>query len=78
MLVLTRKSGEEITIGDEVVVSVVEIKGSQVRLGIKAPKGISVHRSEIYERIQRENLLAAHVEAADFVAAEELWRPQKR
>jgi carbon storage regulator len=78
MLVLTRKSGEKITIGDDVVVNIVEIKGSQVRLGIEAPKGISVHRSEIYERIQRENLLAARVEAADFAAAEEeLWRPQK-
>ena len=75
MLVLTRKFGEKITIGDNVVVSIVEIKGSQVKLGIEAPKGISVHRSEIYERIQQENLLAASVEAADFAAAEELWRP---
>ncbi len=77
MLVLTRKSGEKITIGDEVVVSVLEIRGSQVRLGIKAPKGVAVHRSEIYERIQEENLLAAGVEAADFMAAEELWKPQE-
>ena len=77
MLVLTRKSGEKITIGDEVVVSVLEVRGSQVRLGIEAPKGIAVHRSEIYERIQEENLLAAGVEPADFMAAEKLWRPQK-
>jgi carbon storage regulator len=77
MLVLTRKSDERITIGDDVVVSVLEIKGSQVKLGIDAPKGIAVHRSEIYERIQNENLLAANVAAADFVEAEKLWKPRK-
>ena len=78
MLVLTRKSGEKITIGDEVVVNILEIRGSQVRLGIEAPKGVAVHRSEIYERIQEENLLAAGVEAADFQAAEKLCRPQEK
>lgn len=77
MLVLTRKSDEKITIGDDIVVSVLEIKGSQVKLGIEAPKGIAVHRSEIYERIQAENLLAASVVAADFVEAEKLWKPRK-
>lgn len=77
MLVLTRKSGEKITIGDDIIVKVLEIKGSQVKVGIEAPKGIAVHRSEIYERIQQENLLAAGVEATDFVTAEKLWRPQK-
>lgn len=75
MLVLTRKSDEKITIGDDVIVSVLEIKGSQVKLGIEAPKGISVHRSEIYDRIQDENLLAAKVVATDFVEAEKLWHP---
>jgi carbon storage regulator len=77
MLVLTRKSDEKINIGDDVVVSVLEIKGSQVKLGIEAPKGIAVHRSEIYERIQDENLLAASVVAADLVEAEKLWIPRK-
>jgi carbon storage regulator len=77
MLVLTRKSDEKITIGDDIVVSVLEIKGSQVKLGIEAPKGIAVHRSEIYERIQDENLLAASVVAADLVEAEKLWIPRK-
>ena len=77
MLVLTRKSDEKITIGDDIIVSVLEIKGSQVKLGIEAPKGIAVHRSEIYERIQDENLLAANVGAADFVEAEKLWKPRK-
>jgi carbon storage regulator len=77
MLVLTRKSDEKITIGDDVVVSVLEIKGSQVKLGIEAPKGVAVHRREIYERIQDENMLAAGVMAADFAEAEKLWIPRK-
>jgi len=77
MLVLTRKSGEKITIGDDVVVKVLEIRGSQVKIGIEAPRGVAVHRSEIYDRIQEENLLAAGVEATDFEAAEELWTPRK-
>ena len=77
MLVLTRKSDEKITIGDDIVVSVLEIRGSQVKLGIEAPKGVAVHRSEIYEKIQDENLLAADVIAADFVEAEKLWVPRK-
>jgi carbon storage regulator len=72
MLILTRKSGENITIGDDVVVSVLEIRGTQVRLGVKAPKEIAVHRGEIYDRIQQENLLAARVETDDFALAAEL------
>ncbi|RLB95571.1 MAG: carbon storage regulator [Deltaproteobacteria bacterium] len=78
MLVLTRKSGEKITIGDDIVVTVLEIKGSQVKLGIEAPNGVSIHRSEIYERIQEENLLAAGVGAADFAAAEKLCASKRR
>ena len=77
MLVLTRKSGEKIIIGDDIVVTVLDVAGTQVRIGIEAPREIAVHRSEIYERIQEENLLAAGVEPADIMAAEKLWRPQK-
>lgn len=77
MLILTRKSGESITIGDDIVVSVFEIKGAQVKVGIDAPVGIPVHRGEIYDRIQRENLLAARVEPHDFEAATELCEPNK-
>ncbi len=54
MLILTRRIGETIMIGDHVTVSVLGVKGNQVRLGIEAPKDVQVHRSEIYERIQRE------------------------
>ncbi len=54
MLILTRRVGETVVVGDEVTVTVLGIKGNQVRCGINAPKRVAVHREEIYERIRRE------------------------
>jgi len=65
MLVLTRKVNQSIMIGDDIEVIVLEVRGEQVRLGIKAPREIAVHRREIYEAIQRENLMAAQAKPED-------------
>ncbi len=61
MLILTRKVGEAVAIGDEIQIYVVDIKGTQVKLGIKAPKSVEVHRQEVYLKIQEENVRAAQV-----------------
>jgi carbon storage regulator len=61
MLVLTRKIGETITIGDEIKIYIQEIRGNQVKLGIVAPPTVAVHREEVYLRIQEENRRAARV-----------------
>ncbi len=62
MLILTRKVGERLVIGDNVVVSVLGSRGQQVRLGIEAPKDVTVHREEIYDRIQNESDEESEVE----------------
>ncbi len=65
MLVLTRKVHQSIIIGDEIEVVVLEVRGEQVRIGIRAPKNVSVHRKEIYEQIQEENKDASEVRPED-------------
>jgi len=62
MLILTRRVGETLMVGDEVTVTVLGVKGNQVRIGVNAPKDVAVHREEIYQRIQNEN---ADIEAED-------------
>ncbi len=65
MLVLSRQRDESIMIGDNIVITIVDIRGDKVRLGINAPTEIPVHRQEIYEAIQRENQRASRVEPKD-------------
>jgi len=59
MLILTRKLGESIAIGDQIKVTLIEIQGKHVKIGVNAPKDVPIHRQEIYERIVGENLLAS-------------------
>jgi carbon storage regulator len=61
MLVLSRQRDESIIIGDNIVVTIVDVRGDKVRLGIEAPREVSVHRREVYEAIQRENQQAAQI-----------------
>ena len=63
MLILTRRVGETLMIGDEVTVTVLGVKGNQVRIGVNAPRDVAVHREEIYDRIKQEQL--ADQDAAD-------------
>ena len=65
MLVLSRQRDETIMIGDEIEITVVDIRGDKVRLGISAPTRIAVHRKEVYEAIKRENEQASHLAGAD-------------
>ena len=62
MLVLSRQLDESIMIGDDIVITLVDIRGDKIRLGIAAPPNIAIHRQEIYEAIQRENMQAAFVD----------------
>ncbi len=62
MLILTRRVGETLMIGDNVSVRVLGVKGNQVRLGVNAPKNIAVHREEIYQRIQHERSMQNHMQ----------------
>lgn len=73
MLVITRKLGERIAIGDNITITLVEIKGNQVRLGIEAPKEITIHRQEIYERIRAENLNSSQISAEDLSQANKIF-----
>ena len=77
MLILTRKLGEKITIGDEITITLIEIKGSQVKLGIEAPRSVSIHRQEIYEKIREENLGSSEVLTSDLSRAVSLLRKNK-
>ena len=75
MLVLSRHRDESIIIGDDVIVTIVDIRGDKVRLGIQAPQDIPVHRREVYEAIQRENRKAAQMQPGD---TQPLGKPRKQ
>lgn len=76
MLILTRKIGETIAIGDDVKVQIIDVKGKQVRLGIQAPPSMAVHREEVYQRIQDQNRQAAGSRPDDLSEVADLWARQ--
>jgi carbon storage regulator len=75
MLILTRKVNERIVIGDDIEVSVVEIRGDQVKLGINAPQNVKVHRREVFDQIQSENRAAALSASPDLAGLAGLFSP---
>ena len=74
MLVLTRKVGESINIGDDIKVSIMDVKGRSVRLGIEAPRSMAIHREEVYARIQEENQAASSWQHANMEALGSLFK----
>lgn len=74
MLVLTRRSDESIRLGEDILITVLEIRGNQVRLGIKAPRGVRIFREELYQKTLRENLLAAGIDGEVFDALKEVFK----
>ena len=73
MLILTRKLGESITIGDNIKITFLETKGRQIRIGIEAPPNITVHREEIYQLIREQNIQAAKLESIDSETLPGIW-----
>jgi carbon storage regulator len=73
LLILTRKLGEGLFIGDDIRITVIEIRGKQIRLGIEAPSDVVVLREEIYRRIQEQNLQAAELTNVDLKKIAKLW-----
>jgi carbon storage regulator len=74
MLVLTRKSDESINIGDDITITIVEIKGNSVRLGIKAPDKLKIYRKELYDRIKKENLRSSNLLMEQFTKIRSVLR----
>lgn len=75
MLVLSRQRDETIMIGDEIEISIVDIRGDKVRLGINAPTRIAVHRKEVYDAIKRENTQAARLDTVDLDSLAQTIKP---
>ena len=74
MLILTRRLGESITIGDDIKITFVDIRGNKVRVGIEAPKGVSVYREELYQVICEQNLQAARSSIIEKEGLSGIWR----
>ncbi len=78
MLILTRKAGESLYLGDDIKVTVLKVQGNQVKLGFDIPRDLTVHREEVYLRIKEENLMATRATEQDFLMATELWSRKKK
>jgi len=77
MLILTRKLGESVTIGDDIKITFLEIKGKQIKLGIEAPPDIDVHREEIYNLIREQNIQAVKAPAMEKGIIPDVWNELK-
>ena len=78
MLILTRKSGESLHLGDDIKITVFSVQGKQVKLGIEVLEDMTVYREEVYQRIKEENRLAMQTSANDLLAVTRLWKTEKK
>jgi carbon storage regulator len=78
VLVLTRRANQSIQIGDDITITVVEVRGDQVRIGIEAPRSTAVHRAEVLSQVRQENAAAAGAALGDVEAALGLLPPPRR
>lgn len=78
MLILTRRAGESLHIGNDIKITVLNIQGKQVKIGIEVPEGTSVLREEVYLRVKEENRQSLLVKDEDLLAAAALWNTNKR
>ncbi len=77
MLILTRKLGESIAIGNDIKITLLEIKGRQIRIGIEAPSNVTVHREEIFQIIQEQNIQAASSAGHELQGLPDIWNKLK-
>lgn len=73
MLILTRKAGESLHLGEDIKVTVLKVQGNQVKLGLDVPRTMTVYREEVYLRIKEENLMAVQASERDLIMATQLW-----
>ncbi len=74
MLILTRRAGESIYLDDNIKITVLEVQGKQIKLGLTVPDDMTVYREEVYLRIREQNRLAIQTSQTDFLAATKLWK----
>lgn len=74
MLILTRRAGESICLDDNIKITVLEVQGKQIKLGLTVPDSMTVYREEVYLRIREQNRLAMQTSQTDFMAVTELWK----
>jgi len=78
MLILTRRSGESLYLGDNIKVTVLSVQGKQIKLGLEVPKDMTVYREEVYKRVQEQNRLAVESKDDDLLAVTTLWQGKKK
>lgn len=77
MLILSRRPGESLHLGDDIKITILSIRGQQIKLGLEVPDGMLVYRDEIYQKIQEENNQATLASREDLMAVTDLWKPKK-